>query len=58
VLVSLCELVVRLVGQTLSLSVVLWLFYSPRMGSYINTRGPTSGPKVVGTLYSNLGTTG
>jgi hypothetical protein len=56
--VSLCELVVRLVGQTLSLSVVLLLFYSPRMGSYINTRGPTSGPKVVGTLYSNLGTTG
>jgi hypothetical protein len=27
-------------------------FYSSRSGSYIETRGPTSGPMVVKTLYS------
>jgi hypothetical protein len=33
VLVSLCELVVRLVGQTLSLSVAVRSFYNPSSGS-------------------------
>jgi hypothetical protein len=28
-------------------------FYSSRLGSYIGIRGPTGGPEVVETLYSN-----
>jgi hypothetical protein len=27
-------------------------FYSSKLGSYIETRGPTGGPEVVETLYS------
>jgi hypothetical protein len=36
----------------LSLSMAVRSFYSPRSGNYIKTRGPISGPEVVGTLYS------
>jgi hypothetical protein len=36
----------------LSLSMAVRSFYSPRSDNYIKTRGPTSGPEVVGTLYS------